>query len=204
MPKLEDDATLNSIFQSSSDSGSYQEDARSDEDNVNNDEENDDLEAKQSEMNEALQRHDPVGVHDMALGSSRYKLTIEVNKENPVDIQESEDNSELFATLRECYRLIVKRHWPLVMDWLDVFMKADRETGSQSVEYDRLLKLAINLKKDVSDAKSKSEDLGINMDTMYGKYISPYMFSFYCVIDPVLLFASCLLTASDGIVYRPA
>ncbi|KAG0045270.1 hypothetical protein BGZ83_009500 [Gryganskiella cystojenkinii] len=173
VPNLEDDASLNAIFQSSSDAENHQEDDNSDgEEVMNQDETNDedDDKANENEMNEDLLRHDPVGVHDMALGSNRYKLTIEVNKENPVDVQESEDNSELFATLRECYRLIVKKHWPLVMDWLDAFMKADRETGSQSADYDRLLKLAINLKRDVSDAKSKSEDLGINMDTMYGPH----------------------------------
>ncbi|GJJ72900.1 UV-stimulated scaffold protein A [Entomortierella parvispora] len=175
VPKLDDDATLQSIFQTSSESVDGDDD---DDDGDGGDEQDgqddggvelDDIE-NENEMNEALIRHDPMGIYDNALGSSRYKLTIEVNKDNPVDVHESEDNSELFATLRECYRLIVKKHWPLVMDWLDAFMKADADSGVQRAEYDRLLKLAINLKKDVADAKSKCEDLGVNMDTMYGPH----------------------------------
>jgi hypothetical protein len=114
-------------------------------------------------------RYDPLGVHENALGSSRYKLTINVSKDNPVDVLESEDNSELFATLRESYRLIVKKHWPMVTEWLDVLMKADHGAGEQRTEYDRLLKLVIDLKRGVADAKIKSEDLGVNMETMYGK-----------------------------------
>jgi len=168
VPKLDDDATLDSIFQTSLESIDDDDD-----DDKQDDQDENGLEPDENEVNEALIRHDPMGVYDNALGSNRYKLTIEVNRENPVDVQESEDNSELFATLRECYRLIVKKHWPLVMDWLDAFMKADTEAGVPRAEYDRVLKMAINLKKDVADAKSKSEDLGVNMDTMYGKLAVP-------------------------------
>ncbi|KAF9202019.1 hypothetical protein BGZ49_007790 [Haplosporangium sp. Z 27] len=113
-------------------------------------------------------RHDPIGVYENALGSNRYTLTINVNKDNPVDVTESEENTELFIILREGYRLIIKKHHPMVKEWLDVLMKADHEPGEQRSEYDRLLKMAIDLKKIVEDAKSKSEDLGVNMDTMYG------------------------------------
>lgn len=120
-------------------------------------------------VNEAMLMHDPLGVHDNALGSNRYKLTINVSKDNPVDVTESEDNSELFGTLRECFRLIVKKHWPMVTEWLDIIIKADHGPGEERAEYDRLLKLAIDLKRGMTDARSKSEDLGVNMETMYGK-----------------------------------
>ncbi|KAF9312389.1 hypothetical protein BG003_006324 [Podila horticola] len=158
VPKLDDEDTLNAIF--SAEASNNPEDQDMD---GNNDE---DMDA----TNEDLHRHDPVGVYDNALGSSRYRLEIAVSKDNPVNVAESEDNAEVFATLREGYRLIVKKHWPLVMGWLDVLMKVDQEPGEARAVYDRLLRLVIDLKRDVADAKSKSEDLGVNMDTMYGPH----------------------------------
>ncbi|KAF9428176.1 hypothetical protein BGZ94_003182 [Podila epigama] len=163
VPKLDDEDTLNAIFNA--------------EESKENNEEGDDSHAYTDDgdadtamtNDEAILRHDPVGVYENALGSSRYKLEINVSKDNPVDVTESADNSEVFATLRECYRLIVKKHWPLVMGWLDILMKVDQgPTGEERANYDRILRLVIDLKRDVADAKSKSEDLGVNMDTMYG------------------------------------
>ncbi|KAG0205642.1 hypothetical protein BGX31_002909, partial [Mortierella sp. GBA43] len=162
VPNLDDEAALNAIFNDAAkDMDMEEEDLQ------------DDL-AEKEETGESsmasgddILAYDPLGVHDNALGSTRYKLTIQVNKDNPVDVTETEGNSELYATLRESYRLIVKKHWPIVTEWLDALMKADHG-GEQRAEYDRLLKLAIDLKRGVADAKSKSEDLGINMETMYG------------------------------------
>jgi hypothetical protein len=166
VPKLDDEDALNAIFGAplSNDNEDEVEDGRMKIDE--NEMEGDDNEA----VTAWRQQYDSVGVYDNALGTNRYKLTINVNKDNPVDVQESEENAEVFTTLRECYRLIVKKHWPKVSEWMDVLMKADHEPGEQRVEYDRLLKKAIDLKKSVTDAKSKSEDLGVNMDTMYGKF----------------------------------
>ncbi|KAI8351613.1 hypothetical protein B0O80DRAFT_427820 [Mortierella sp. GBAus27b] len=106
-------------------------------------------------------------VADSIQENIRNMLTIQVNKVNPVDVTETEENSELYATLCESYPLIVKKDWPIVTEWLDALMKADHG-GEQRAEYDRLLKFAIDLKRGVADAKSKSEDLGINMETMNG------------------------------------
>ncbi|KAF9101290.1 hypothetical protein BGX27_011542 [Mortierella sp. AM989] len=160
VPKLDDDAELNAIFSAPS-STSEKEQSIIPED--------DQLENMGEEYNsEEILRHDPIGVYENALGSNRYKLTINVNKDKPVDVTESEENTELFTTLRECYRLIIKKHWPMVMEWLDVLMKVDHEPDEQRSEYNRLLRMAIDLKKIVADAKSKSEDLGVNLDTMYG------------------------------------
>ncbi|KAG0267612.1 hypothetical protein BG011_002920 [Mortierella polycephala] len=163
VPKLDDEAVLSAVFNASA--GNNHGDVSVDAEEM----ENEEIEGEGSNADsETPMQHDPLGVFENALGSNRYKLTINVNKDNPVDVEESEENSEVFTTLRECYRLIVKKHWPMVMEWLDVLMKADRESGERRQEYDRLLKLAIDLKKGVADAKSKSEDLGVNMDTMYG------------------------------------
>ncbi|KAF9954186.1 hypothetical protein BGZ72_004781 [Mortierella alpina] len=162
VPNIDDEDTLNAMF----DAPEQKEDQ----------EHQQDMELEQEEEEEgpgtegSHLQHDPLGVRDNALGSNRYKLTVSLNKDNVVDVHESEENAELFATLRECYRLIIKKHWPLVMEWLDVLMKVDQEPGESRVEYDRLLKLAIDLKKGVVEAKAKSEDLGINMDTMYGPH----------------------------------
>ncbi|KAI8351606.1 hypothetical protein B0O80DRAFT_499993 [Mortierella sp. GBAus27b] len=106
-------------------------------------------------------------VADSIQENIRNMLTIQVNKDNPVDVTETEENSELYATLCESYPLNVKKDWPIVTEWLDALMKVDHG-GEQRAEYDRLLKFAIDLKRGVADAKSKSEDLGINMETMYG------------------------------------
>ncbi|KAG0287434.1 hypothetical protein BGZ96_008640 [Linnemannia gamsii] len=170
VPKLDDEDALNAIFgapagssigkvQVTQDEGEEAEDSRMEMEDNNI-----------AEQEAAWQQYDTMGIRENALGTNRYKLTINVNKDNPVDVQESEDNAEVFTTLRECYRLIVKKHWPKVTEWMDVLMKADHEPGEQRAEYDRLLKKAIDLKKSVADAKGKSEDLGVNMDTMYGPY----------------------------------
>ncbi|KAF9941080.1 hypothetical protein BGZ67_005939 [Mortierella alpina] len=165
VPNIDDEETLNAMFDAPE--HTQQEDQ----------EQQQDMELEEEEEGEGsntdtvgVHQHDPLGVRDNALGSNRYKLTISLDKDNVVDVHESEENAELFATLRECYRLIIKKHWPLVMDWLDVLMKVDQEPGESRTEYDRLLKLAIDLKKGVVEAKAKSEDLGINMDTMYGPH----------------------------------
>lgn len=152
MPKLDDEDTLNAIFAESS----------------SNPDQDIDGDEGMDAANEDLHRHDPMGIYDNALGSSRYRLEINVSKDNPVNVAESEDNAEVFATLREGYRLIIKKHWPLVMGWMDVLMKVDQEPGEARAVYDRLLRLVIDLKREVADAKSKSEDLGVNIDTMYG------------------------------------
>jgi UV-stimulated scaffold protein A len=171
VPKLDDESALNAIFGVSSGNSSNdkeQQDTQKEEENEENRMERDENDT--ADEGAAWQQYDPMGVHDNALGTNRYKLTINVNKDNPVDVHESEDNAEVFTTLRECYRLIVKKHWPKATEWMDVLMKADHEPGEQRAEYDRLLKKAIDLKKSVADAKGKSEDLGVNMDTMYGTF----------------------------------
>ncbi|KAF9360801.1 hypothetical protein BGX34_007499, partial [Mortierella sp. NVP85] len=160
VPKLDDEAALNAIFSKPVEDTEEQLDA----DRQDASAEDEETEEDSTTIDETMLRYDPLGVHDNALGSTRYKLTINVSKDNPVDVMES----ELFATLRESYRLIVKKHWPMVTEWLDVLMKADHGAGEQRTEYDRLLKLVIDLKRGVADAKIKSEDLGINMETMYG------------------------------------
>ncbi|KAF9300620.1 hypothetical protein BGZ74_007686 [Mortierella antarctica] len=158
VPKLDDEDTLNAIFSAEASNSPDDQDMEGDDEDM-------------YATNANLHRHDPLGVHDNALGSSRYRLEINVSKDNPVNIAESEDNVEVFATLRESYRLIIKKHWPLVMGWLDVLMKVDQEPGGKGrAVYERLLRLVIDLKRDVADAKSKSEDLGVNMDTMYGPH----------------------------------
>ncbi|KAG0215947.1 hypothetical protein BGX28_007173 [Mortierella sp. GBA30] len=157
VPKLDDEETLAAMFNAPEDS------------DTSLDQEEQEGERESSNADEEMQlRYDPLGVMDNALGSNRYRLTISLGKDNLVDVHESEENAELFMTLRECYRLIIKKHWPMVMEWLDILMKVDQEPGEHRAEYDRLLKLLIDLKKGLTDAKAKSEDLGINMDTMYG------------------------------------
>lgn len=171
VPKLDDEDALNAIFGVPPGSSNGKEQGTQDEDEETEDSRMEMEGNNVAEQEAAWQQYDTMGIRENALGTNRYKLTINVNKDNPVDVQESEDNAEVFTTLRECYRLVVKKHWPKVTEWMDVLMKADHEPGEQRAEYDRLLKKAIDLKKSVADAKGKSEDLGVNMDTMYGAYI---------------------------------
>ncbi|KAF9139011.1 hypothetical protein BGX30_008472 [Mortierella sp. GBA39] len=170
VPKLDDESALNAIFGAPAGSSIDKEQDTQGDDDENEDSRMGPDDSDIAEQEAAWRQYDPMGVHDNALGTNRYKLTINVNKDNPVDVQESEDNAEVFTTLRECFRLIVKKHWPKVTEWMDVLMRADHEPGEQRAEYDRLLKKAIDLKKSVTDAKGKSEDLGVNMETMYGPY----------------------------------
>ncbi|KAF9573559.1 hypothetical protein EC968_008428 [Mortierella alpina] len=165
VPNIDDEDTINAVFDAPEPT---LQDSQEQEQNLGLEDE--EVEAGGSNTDGAHLQHDPLGVRDNALGSNRYKLTISLDKDNVVDVHESEENAELFVTLRECYRLIIKKHWPLVMDWLDVLMKVDQEPGESRAEYDRLLRLAIDLKKGIVEAKAKSEDLGINMDTMYGPH----------------------------------
>jgi hypothetical protein len=180
---LDDEDALNAIFGAPTGSSIDKEQNTQDENEATEENRLDMDDNNIAEQEAAWQQYDPVGVRDNALGTNRYKLTISVNKDNPVDVQESEDNSEVFTTLRECYRLIVKKHWPKATEWMDVLMKADHESGEQRAEYDRLLKKAIDLKKSVTDAKRKSEDLGVNMDTMYGAYIPGLRAVYVCFLD---------------------
>ncbi|KAF9933478.1 hypothetical protein FBU30_005319 [Linnemannia zychae] len=169
VPKLDDENALNAIFGAPASASENTNQSVQDDEEYKEDQADmgaDDI----ADQEAAWRQYDPMGVHENALGSSRYKLTINVNKDNPVDVQESEENSEVFTTLRECYRLIVKKHWPKITEWMDVLMKADHEPGEQRAEYDRLLKKVIDLKKCVTDSKGKSEDLGVNMETMYGPH----------------------------------
>ncbi|KAK3848172.1 MAG: hypothetical protein J3R72DRAFT_430013 [Linnemannia gamsii] len=172
VPKLDDESALNAIFGVPLGNDEGHQDTGYTEENEDSRMETDenDMHDDEEAATAWQQQYDSMGVHDNALGTNRYKLTINVNKDNPVDVQESEDNAEVFTTLRECYRLIVKKHLPKVTEWMDVLIKADHEPGEQRAEYDQLLKKAIDLKKGVADAKGKSEDLGVNMDTMYGPY----------------------------------
>ncbi|KAF9950840.1 hypothetical protein BGZ70_001205 [Mortierella alpina] len=164
VPNIDDEGTLNAMFDAPEHTVEDDRELQQDQDLEGEEE------GEGSNTEGTYLQHDPLGVRDNALGSNRYKLTISLDRDNVVDVHESEENAELFATLRECYRLIIKKHWPLVMHWLDVMMKVDQEPGESRAEYDRLLKLAIDLKKGVVEAKAKSEDLGINMDTMYGPH----------------------------------
>lgn len=64
------------------------------------------------------------------LGSSRYRLTIDLSTEQPVDVQESVDNEVVYENLREYYGVLSKNHIKLVKEWLDGLVKSDSEVSS--------------------------------------------------------------------------
>ncbi|KAG0231524.1 hypothetical protein BGW42_000169 [Actinomortierella wolfii] len=161
VPRLDDDDALRAIFGGELDD---QEEKLVQE----NDEEQDDDDANQ--MVGAV-HHDPLGVFENALGSSRYKLTVNVSKTKPFEVTETPENTELFSSLRESYRLIISKQWPLVKRWMDLLENVDKEIAdSERDNFEKILAVVADLKESLEDAKFKSEDLGVNMETMYGPH----------------------------------
>ena len=77
-------------------------------------EEEDDFEAVDSD--EAEERG---MVQTHGLGSRNYNLQIEIDPDE-VRLMETEDNRDLFRTLKDCSRLVSMRHLPQVIKWLEV------------------------------------------------------------------------------------
>ncbi|KAK9712486.1 hypothetical protein K7432_007106 [Basidiobolus ranarum] len=96
------------------------------------------------------------------LGSNRYKITIDLNTaKESLDINENSENSAIYETLRESYRILDHKHLNQVNDWISQLMKSESHN-----EQDRndLLKKAIDLRNALQTAKSKSHDLQIDKE----------------------------------------
>ncbi|RUS21680.1 hypothetical protein BC937DRAFT_91887 [Endogone sp. FLAS-F59071] len=92
------------------------------------------------------------------LGSSRYRLTIDLSTEQPVDVPESADNEAVYENLREYYGVLSKKHMELVKEWLDGLVKSDSEDKNARNE---MLKKVIDLRNALREAKRKFELLGL-------------------------------------------
>ncbi|RUP47848.1 hypothetical protein BC936DRAFT_145270 [Jimgerdemannia flammicorona] len=92
------------------------------------------------------------------LGSSRYRLTIHLSAENPMDVSETADNEAVYENLREYYGVLTKKHVDVVAGWLDGLMKSESE---HSEARDSMLKKVIDLKNALRVAKNKSELVGL-------------------------------------------
>ncbi|KAF9971288.1 hypothetical protein BGZ73_005811, partial [Actinomortierella ambigua] len=162
VPRLDDEDALHAIFSAPTEGNT--------EESIVEDDEEQDADADGDGDDESIGAvyHDPMGVLTNALGSSRYKLTVDVSKDNPIQVIETPENTELFATLRESYRLIVSKQWPLATRWMDLLEDVDKEiSDNQRERFEQIFKVVADLKESLLDAKIKSEDLGVNMETMY-------------------------------------
>ncbi|KAF9160685.1 hypothetical protein DFQ26_005277 [Actinomortierella ambigua] len=162
VPRLDNDDALHAIFGAPTENS---EESSSDDYHEEHDIDKDD----DGEMVGGVY-HDPMGVLVNALGSSRYKLTVNVSKDNPIQVIETPENANLFTALRESYRLIIGKQWPLVSRWMDLLEEVDKVAldDSQRERFEHTLNVVAELKESILDARMKSEDLGINIETMYG------------------------------------
>ncbi|ORY02106.1 hypothetical protein K493DRAFT_334739 [Basidiobolus meristosporus CBS 931.73] len=99
-------------------------------------------------------------VHMHGLGSNRYKITIDLNRaKESLHIDENPENSAIYETLRESYKVLDHKHLNQVNTWISQLMKSESNN-----EQDRndLLKKAINVRNALQTAKSKSQDLQID------------------------------------------
>ncbi|CAG8594967.1 5687_t:CDS:2 [Paraglomus occultum] len=92
------------------------------------------------------------------LGSVRYELTITLSSHNPVDVSETFDNAIVYENLRASYKLMLK-HLDFVSKWLTELMKLDVEDDKKR---EALMKEAIDLKRALETAKTKSEELRVH------------------------------------------
>lgn len=92
-------------------------------------------------------------VHENALGSSSYSLTIEVP--GILSGLENEENRAMFDSLRDNFKLLVKHYLPLVCRYLSVLTK----TGGP----EEVIRSAIDRKTQVLRYKEKCELLGISI-----------------------------------------
>ena len=87
---------------------------KDEESEMEDEEDEDDFEAVDSD--EAEERG---MVQTHGLGSRKYNLQIEIDRDE-VRLMETEDNRDLFRTLKDCSCLISMRHLPQVIKWLEV------------------------------------------------------------------------------------
>lgn len=73
--------------------------------------------------------------------------------------KETTDNSAVFETLRDLYKLVASNHLRTTQEWLSVLMRVDT---SESQPRDALLKEVIDLRTQLLDSLAKCESLGID------------------------------------------
>ncbi|KAL1925709.1 uncharacterized protein VTP21DRAFT_592 [Calcarisporiella thermophila] len=97
------------------------------------------------------------------LGSSRYTLTITISRDKPLDfIDENPENKIVYDTMREFYRVMVKKQEPLVSQWINALTKLEIEDTKALEEQ---LKQLIDIRTKFTEIKEKAEMLGANIDT---------------------------------------
>lgn len=92
-------------------------------------------------------------MHESALGSNTYSLTIQIPK--TLSDLENEENQAMFDTLRDNYKLLTRHYLPLVSKHLIVLSK----TGGP----EEIIRKAIDQKNRLNQYKDKCELLGISL-----------------------------------------
>ncbi|XP_076436358.1 UV-stimulated scaffold protein A-like [Babylonia areolata] len=127
------------------------DDSQSDEsDNDDDDSDDEDFEAVDGEEAEELGM-----VRTHGLGSRGYNLQLEIGA-SEVHLTETEDNRDLFGSLKDSSCLVSMRYLPQVVRWLEVLSK----TGGSQTE----IKAMIDLKQRLENIKAKCAELRVEPD----------------------------------------
>jgi hypothetical protein len=92
-------------------------------------------------------------IHENALASNTYSLTIQIPK--TFSGLENEENQAMFDTLRDNYKLLIRHYVPLVSKYLAILSK----TGGP----EEIIRKAIDQKNRLIQYKDKCELLGISL-----------------------------------------
>ncbi|XP_065105289.2 UV-stimulated scaffold protein A [Paramisgurnus dabryanus] len=87
-------------------------------------------------------------------GLVSHKYQLELSVATDFNVKESEENEALVNTVRDLHRLIITKHLPMVLSWLQVFTKV----GVEEV----LMRRATELKKSLENVLSKHDHLHID------------------------------------------
>jgi len=131
----------------------YQESSTEESDNEQYNSDHSDKEDSLSTINQVIRRH--------GLGSSEYELLIEIDV-NPKKQQASEcsENSAVFETLRDCLKLAMNRHIPLLKEWTSILIELNIMDQLKPLQ-EQLLKKAIDLKNNILQVETKCKEMNI-------------------------------------------
>ncbi|KAI5061978.1 hypothetical protein GOP47_0022517 [Adiantum capillus-veneris] len=73
---------------------------------------------------------------------------------------ETQDNRPVFDTVRDLCRLIASQHFPAVQNWMSILMRVDTRDRES---HDFLFKRVIDIRNQLSSAKAKCIELGIDI-----------------------------------------
>ncbi|KAJ3126104.1 hypothetical protein HK098_007902, partial [Nowakowskiella sp. JEL0407] len=105
---------------------------------------------------ERMSRNEMIQAH--GLGSSSYKLVIEINPSD-LTIKETEENTAIFDVLRDGVKLLIRQK-DKVSKWIDIISKAETEDRLIQNQY---LKKGIDIKQELQELETKATEIGVKL-----------------------------------------